>query len=322
MSSQNSRSSPLVSKVLGSRRTTMPASTKRKEERAKKARDDRRLAILHFPSAFGNKISLDAHVDLLQSLINDATDYENLDYLRETIKVYDSALGILIKRLCSAAETKRILDNLTTSAARDSAWTYMTTHLQTSIDSAYNIAGLLHMEKSTCFMHVAYGNTALSKVPEEVPMLDFFRETQTAYEELKEALAEHTELCESMDEDYASGTLNEVEVAVLTENLEWVWRCRAIQLVHATVKARFEELAVKFFEDKDAHKEAIQVLDEFEEGFEEPWKYVMTSEGLVRPGQDFSIADFEASSGSGVVTPKGEVAEDGEHLEGGGDAQG
>ncbi|KAL1597045.1 hypothetical protein SLS60_008627 [Paraconiothyrium brasiliense] len=301
----------------------MPSSAKRKEERAKKARDDRRLAILYFPSAFGTKVSLDAHVDLVRSLTSDEADNDNLAHLEESIRVYGSALRILIKHLCTAAEKKRILDSVTTSAARGRAWRYMTTQLQTSIDSAYNIAGLVHIERATCRMHVAYRNTSMDKVPKAVPMLDFFQDTRTAYDELKEALNEHMQLCESMDEDYTSGTLNEVEIAVLTANLERVWRCRANQLIHRTIKTQLEELSTKFFEDKDAYKQAIQVLDELEEGFKASWEYVVKSEARVRVSRDYmySTADFEAISESGEDTPDEEDAEHDQLSDGGEEAQ-
>jgi hypothetical protein len=278
----------------------MPASGKRKEERAKAARDYRRLAIIYYSRAFGTKIALDAQVDLLQSLLDDAADYESLQYLQQSMSVADAAMEQFLDHLCAAAEQKRALEDTEATGDQGEALRYLTAGLQASIEKAYHIAGLIVIDAATCRLY--FLNTDLStmaKVPREIPMLQLFRDTRRAYEHLKEALAEHTELCQSLGVAYATGLLNDDQKGMIMAALDEVWRQRANQLVHATVKAQFFEFAQKFFDDRDAHGEAIRILVELEEGFREPWEHVVASEELLANDQTPSVTDEGESTESG-----------------------
>jgi hypothetical protein len=278
----------------------MPASTKRKEERARAARDNRRLAMIYYPRALGAKVALDAQVDLLQSLLNDAADYESLPYLQQSMNVADAAMELFLDHLCAATEQKRALEDTPTAGDQGEALAYMTAGLQASIEKAYHIAGLVVIDAATCRLY--YLNTDLipmAKVPRAIPMLKLFQDTSRAYQSLKEALEEHMDFCISLGAAYSTGALDDDQMDKIEETLDEVWRQRANQLVHATVKAQFFEFGQKFFEDMDAHAEAIRVLDEFEEWFRTPWEYVIASEALLRDVEEVGVMEDGESTESG-----------------------
>ncbi|KAK7189815.1 hypothetical protein PSPO01_04205 [Paraphaeosphaeria sporulosa] len=295
----------------------MPSSQKRKQKRAdqqKKARDERRLALIHYPDAFSKKITLDAHINLLNNLRDDEADYHDLAYVEQSIQVYDKAIGLFFDHLLTAAERARHLQHVVVTGDKEAALEHITTQLKASIDHGQKIAGLAYIEAATCCLHQEYSKHAnplqMEKVPAGVTVLGYFEETQTAYEDLNTALLTHMELCKGMGDAYESQILDETlddagaeKLNEVAAALEGAWRCYAVQQVHATVKAQFEEFAKRFFEDGRAHVEAVRVLDELEEGFEEPWGWVDRSELWLREWIE---------EGEGESTDKGENNRDGE----------
>ncbi|KAF2448821.1 hypothetical protein P171DRAFT_509140 [Karstenula rhodostoma CBS 690.94] len=276
----------------------MPSSQKRKQDRAKKAG---RLVLPHYPLAFSTNLTLTAHVDLLNSLRDDIPESDSIPYIRQTLDVYAAVIPVFVDCLCAAAEQERILEHEPATGDKGEALGYVTAQLKTSIDHAHRIAGLVFVEAATARLHLAYSAhgdaSALEKVPDGVAMLAFFEDTMRAYEGLREALATHVALCESMGEAYVSGELEDGQLLDVAGALDEVWRSRTVQLVHRTVKELFEEFAKKFFEDGQAHVEAVRVLDEYEKGFEGAWRWVEKSGEMVRRALEVAEVELKEDVG-------------------------
>ena len=246
----------------------MPASQKRKAERASKAeaeraseaeteRENRRLSLLHYPFAFAAIVNLEANVDTLVRLIQDAEDDDAKDdtededakddgsiaCYRETMAVHSAALQIFLPHLCFAEKRKRELDR--TTAGEDEtedkakALQFITSSLKSSLEKAYHFAAIVEVGNPAyryCLMHETVGGVFHRKVPKHIAMLDVFSDTLHAYRDLEEALKKM--------KDPALPKRN------LPEVLDEVWRCRINQLIHSMIRAQFEELASKFFDDQ------------------------------------------------------------------------
>lgn len=229
-------------------------------------------AILEYPTAFSAYLNLCANTDMLLRLINSVDlSTEDLVYHAERTTLYSAAFEIFLPALCTATAALRALDKTPRTGPTAKIRMHLFLTLNTAIQKAYRIGGLLHIDSAASRFLVETDGAGIALVPRGTPMIEVFLDTYHAYSELKHAGMAMAMLLETGLPENAGEWTKDMAKA-LKKAEKRVWEARAKQLVHATVVAQFEDMAGKFFEDKDAWRQPMAYFREIDKTFQQMLK--------------------------------------------------